>query len=126
MHPFVVLLGWSHYSTEHTYADKAHKEVEAQKRKDILQFQKGQIHEEDVKHNKEHAEELAYARQLDADYVKWKEEEANKMSKRLDATHKLKISFWCYQMFYFYKEENEVMIRKSSGFDVEVLNENKW
>lgn len=72
-------------------ADKASKEVDAVKRKQVQDFQKVQVAEVDSKHNREHAEELAYARQLEADVKKWREEEAEKIAKHLAATHRLKV-----------------------------------
>ena len=49
------------------------------------------MEEEETKHKQEAAEELGWAKHVDADIKKWQHDEAEKDARRLQATHKLKV-----------------------------------
>ena len=71
-------------------ADKLKREADAEKRKAVQEFQQHQLEEEDAKHKQQAAEELAWAKHLDADVKKWQHAEAEKNAKKEEATSRLK------------------------------------
>ena len=76
-------------------ADKLKREADAEKRKAVQEFQQHQLEEEDAKHKQQAAEELAWAKHLDADVKKWQHAEAEKNAKREEATSRLKACSFC-------------------------------